>query len=106
MHDRVCVPLRRPFLQLETPRDVGLPAKAGKSKLLLHRKPGKPLPAERRLGGAAGGRQRGESGPGEPTGPHREVGKRSQEERNMFQSTCSCGISVQKDPVIIGQAMK
>lgn len=97
MHDRVCVPLRRPFLQLETPRDVGL---------LLHRKPGKPLPAERRLGGAAGGRQRGESGPGEHTGPHREVGKRSQEERNMFQSTCSCGISVQKDPVIIGQAMK
>lgn len=68
--------------------------------MLLRRKLGKPLTAEGRLGGAAGGRHGDEPGPGKPTGPCRKVRKMSQEERNVLQSTCSCGTSVQKGSVI------
>lgn len=68
--------------------------------MLLRRKPGKPLTAEGRLGGAAGGKHGDESGPGKPTRPHRTVSKMSQEERNMLQSMCMCGTSIQKGSVI------
>lgn len=74
--------------------------KAGRSTLLLHRMLEKPLTAEGSLGAAAGGRHGNEPGPGKPTSPRRKVRKMSQEERNMLQGTCSCGISIQKGSVI------
>lgn len=73
--------------------------KAGRSKLLLCRKLGKPL-----TGGRAGGccwwKERDEPGPATPTSPCRQVRKMGQEERNMLQSKCSCGTSVQEGCVI------
>lgn len=50
------------------------------------------------LRGAAVGRHGDEPGPGH--GPCRKVRKMSQEEKNMLQSMCSCGTSIQKGPVI------
>lgn len=68
--------------------------------MLLRRRLGKPLTAEGKLRGAAGGRHRDEPRPGKPTSPHRKVRETSQEEKNMLQSMCSCGTSVQKGFVI------